>query len=64
MLDQQLFFYGAFLSFIEDIKAGPTSVPALLERLGGGANEAGLWEPETPVDAAVQREYFNNDYIL
>lgn len=64
MLDQQLFFIVLFFHSLKTSKRGPTSVPALLERLGGGSNEAGLWEPETPVDMAVQREYFNNDYIL
>lgn len=64
MLDQQLFFIVLFFHSFKTSKPGTTSVPALLEPLVRGSNEARLWGPETPVDTAVQREYFNNDYIL
>lgn len=63
MLDQQLFFIVLFFHSFKTSKRHHQCT-CLLEPLVRGSNEAGLWEPETPVDTAVQREYFNNDYIL
>lgn len=59
MLDHSSFLLCSFLSFIQDIKAGPTSVPApFWAVLWGASNEARLWEPETPWTREVQRGIF------
>lgn len=63
MLDQQLFFIVLFFHSFRTSKPGATSVPAFWS-LGGGVLMKLALGAETPVDTAVQREYFNNDYIL